>query len=489
MRIFGLSITRTKAAGPLQSVTADRGWWPIIRESVAGAWQTNTTVTAETVLAYSAVYACHSLIASDIGKMGLRLVEKGTDGIWVEKESPSFSPVLRKPNHYQTRIKFIESWISSKLIAGNTYILKERDNRGVVVALYPLDPFSVRPLVAPDGSVFYELKRDALSGLVDDVAAIPAREIIHDLMVALYHPLVGVSPITACGTAALAGLQIQDKSQKFFAGGSNPGGVLTAPGTIAQETADRLKAYWQDNFTGENVGKVAVLGDGLKYEAMSVKATDAQLIEQLKWTAENVCTAYHVPPYMVGIGPAPTYNNVEALNQQYYSQCLQTLIESIELLLDEGLELPKNYGTEFEVDDLLRMDSATKMTTVKEGVGGGIYSPNEGRSKFNLPPVPGGNTPYLQQQYYSLEALNKRDQAEPVPPTPTPPVTPPPPEPDDTQARALVSLVDGTLDLVRTMASRLRDSPPGPEPSREAMDEEIAAEILTTADEEGLLYA
>jgi phage portal protein BeeE len=59
--------------------------------------------------------------------------------------------VLRKPNRYQNRIKFVETWIASKLLHGNAYILKERDNRGVVVALYVLDPHRVKPLVAPDG--------------------------------------------------------------------------------------------------------------------------------------------------------------------------------------------------------------------------------------------------------------------------------------------------------------------------------------------------
>lgn len=448
MQIFGLTITRTKAAptGPLQSVTADRGWWPIIRESVTGAWQTNVQVSAETVLAYSAVYGCHTLIASDIAKMGLKLVQQDADGIWslVEGNSP-FWPVLRKPNHYQTRIKFVETWLNSKLISGNTYVLKERDARGVVVALYPLDPFRVRPLVAPDGSVFYEVKTDILSGVPDQVT-IPAREIIHDIMVALYHPLVGVSPITASGLAAVQGLQIQNTSSKFFASGSQPGGVLTAPGTIAQETATRLKDYWETNFGGNNVGKVAVLGDGLKYEAMSVKAVDAQLIDQLKWTAENVCTAYHVPPWMIGVGPLPTYNNIEALTQQYYSQCLQTHIESIELLLDEGLELPKTYGTEFELDDLLRMDSATKMATAKEGVGGGVYAPNEARRKFDLKPVAGGDTPYLQQQYYSLEALNRRDSKAPAPATPG--ATPPAPGP----AKELDGAAPSLLDLLEREA-------------------------------------
>ena len=113
-------------------------------------------------------------------------------------------------------------------------------------------------------SVYYELKRDDFSGLPTDRLAVPASEIIHDTMVALYHPLIGVSPIYACAVAALQGLAIQNNSQKFFANGSTPGGVLTAPGVISQETADRLKAYWETEYTGDNVGKVAVLGDGLE---------------------------------------------------------------------------------------------------------------------------------------------------------------------------------------------------------------------------------
>ena len=50
--------------------------------------------------------------------------------------------------------------------------------------------------------------------------------------------------------------------------------MLTAPGAIADATAARLKTYWDTNFSGDNTGKVAVLGDGLKYEAMSVNAVE-----------------------------------------------------------------------------------------------------------------------------------------------------------------------------------------------------------------------
>lgn len=441
MRLFGFEITKavpTDASSVPVTIPGDRGswWWPIVREPYTGAWQRNDELRLETILVYSTVFACVTLIASDVGKIGLRLVEEDSNGIWVPKNVPAFSPVLRKPNRYQTRIKFIESWVSSKLIHGNTYVLKERDDRGVVVALYVLDPTRVKVLVAPDGAVYYDLYTDNLAGIEVDKVAVPASEIIHDTMICLYHPLVGVSPMTACAIAATQGLAIQRSSAKLFRNGAVPGGIISAPGPIKDDQAQRIKDYWERNYTGENVGKVAVLGDGLTYSQIAIKAEEAQLIEQLKWTSESVCSVFHVPPFMVGVGPMPSYNNVEALNQQYYSQCLQTFIESIELSLDEGLGLTavqgKTYGTEFDLEDLLRMDTATKVKSWSDLVKGAIASPNEARFAFNLAPVAGGETPLAQQQNYSLEALAKRDARDDPFGTAAPePESEPEPEPDE----------------------------------------------------------
>jgi HK97 family phage portal protein len=426
----------TRAMAPTAPVRGSGGWWPIVREPWTGAWQTNQEIAPDSVLSYFAVFACTTLIASDIAKLCLRLVAVDAEGIWHEAESAAFSPVLRRPNHFQNRIKFVEQWIVSKLVHGNTYVLKQRDASGIVRALYVLDPTRVTPLVATDGSVYYQLDRDDLAGLTeapDGRVVVPASEIIHDLMVALFHPLIGVSPIYACGLSALQGQKIVDASTKFFSNGSNPGGVLTAPGAISDETAQRLKDYWNTNFSGANVGKVAVLGDGLKYEAMAITPVDAQLIDQLKWTADSVCSVFHVPAYMIGVGPPPPYANIEPLLQQYYSQCIQSLLTSFELCLDEGLELPKPYGTEFDIDDLIWMDTATKTKAAADSIGSGALSPDEARKKyFGVGTVPGGDSPYLQQQYYSLAALAARDADQPFAKPPTP--APPPPVAADPQA-------------------------------------------------------
>lgn len=447
MRLFGLEITRAKS---LAAAVPSRGWYSLIREPRAGAWQRNEEIQAGTVMAHNAVYACVTLIAQDVGKLRHKLVEKTEDGIWqeVERESP-FLGFLRKPNRYQNHIQFKEWWVQSKLMNGNAYALKVRDARGVVCEEYLLDPTMVKPLVAPNGAVYYQLTQDNLSGVPEEGRTVPASEIIHDRMNCLFHPLVGVSPIYACGAAATIGLNIEENAEGFFGNGSNPSGILTAPGTIDQPTAERLSSAWRENFSGENAGKVAVLGNDLKYQPLRMTAVDAQMIEHLRWTAETVCSAFHVPPFKIGIGQMPTYQNAEVLNQIYYSDCLQSHIEAYEAAQDEGLGLDGvKIGVELDLDALLRMDSSTQVKTLTEGVRGGLFAPNEARRKADLSPLAGGDTIYLQHQDYPMEKVFRRTDLDAQPASA--PAQPTAPNSDDDGANAVAGFID-----LRTRAFRM----------------------------------
>ena len=387
---------------------AERGWHNIFDWNT-GTWQQHTPYQLGDLLSFSPLFRCIHLIASDIAKMNIRLMSN-QGSYW--SESSRAMPVLRKPNHYQTRLKFMESWLQSKLIHGNTFILKGRDARGVVTHLYPLDPNKVKVLISDSSDVFYELALDTLNGIQETTVIAPAREIIHDVHVTFEHPLSGISPIVAASLSATEGLNIQKNSSKLFGNMSRPSGVLSAPGRINDETAARLKTSWDANYSGDNFGKVAVLGDDLKFQPMATNAIDAQLIEQLNWTAIDVCTAFGVPPYKIGVGDMPAYNNINALDQAYFGQTLQAYIEQIELLLDDGLSVGTNNRIELDTESLLRMDVETRAKVDKELISSGIASPNEIRARRNMPPVEGGNTPYLQQQNYSLAALAKRDAQE-----------------------------------------------------------------------------
>lgn len=451
MRIFGMELT-VKRAPMAPPSPQGGGWLPLIREPFTGAWQANLEWKNPTVLAHYAVYACVTLIANDIGKLRQRLMALDDNGIWKETSSPSFSPVLRKPNNYQNHIQFKQWWQTSKLTKGNAYGLKLRDNRGIVTGIYILDPDKVTVLVAENGDVYYQCNGDDLNDISAGIT-VPASEIIHDRMNCLYHPLVGISPLYACALAACQSLKMQNDSSTFFENGARPGGILSAPGAISDETAARLKAHWDTNYTGQNAGRVAVVGDDLKFQQMKMSATDSQLIEQFNLTAEMICTAFHVPASKVGVGATPAGTTAAQENQKYYSDCLQSLLEEYEACLDDGLSLPSGYGVDVDETGLLRMDEATTVTTLSAGVKGSIMTTNEARKRLNLPPVAGGDVVTAQQQDYSLEALAKRDAADPFGQNASPVVptaaTPEAEEPTDEQiqdsAKMLALLIEKRL--------------------------------------------
>lgn len=424
-----------------------RGWTRIF-DWAPGAWQRHEPYGAgDDAWANPTVFACITLIASDIGKLRPQIQEKTSDGIWIEVDTDE-SAVLRRPNKYQNHIQFKECWMYSKLTRGNTYALKVRDSRGKIIGLQLLDPARVLPLVSDSGDVFYRLDEDNLAGLEEGQITVPASEIIHDRMNCLFHPLVGLSPIYACAVAANQGNAIQSDAKSFFENGARPGGMLTAPGPISDETAIRLQRDFNANYSGSNAGKTAVAGDGLGYQSFRMTSVDAQLIEQLGMTEKTICSAFHVPPYKVGVGPMPTHDNIEALTQDYYSQCLQIHIESMELSEAEGFGMASSRRVELDLDGLFRMDSERKVRTLSEAVKGSVMTVNDALKKQNLPPVEGGDTIYMQQQNYSLAALSKRDAQEDPFATNKPepkPAAPAPAETDDEADKALEYLFTKSL--------------------------------------------
>lgn len=403
---FMSKMFRSKSMSPVNG--GDGGWR--ILEPFMGAWQRNVELKREDILSFHAVFACISIISKDIGKLPIELRKKEND-VWVKTKDARF-PFFEKPNKFQTMQQFVEYYIISKETRGNTYVLKLRDAFGKVQQLIVLNPDNVKPLVSDIGEVFYQIGIDKLAGQSESII-LPASEIIHDRWNCLYHPLVGVSPVVACGLAASQGIAIQKYGTKFFNNNGRPSGILTMPGRISDEDAKKIKDAWDRNYSGENVGRTAVLGGDVKYIAMAMPAADAQMIEQHKWSAEICCSVFNVPPWKIGIGSIPQGQKVEDMNLIYYGDCLQSPIEAIENLFDESFGLKAlGYEVFFNLDGLIRMDSTSQMAFYSNGVKGGIIAPNEARVKFNLKPVAGGWVPYMQQQNFSLEALSKRDAKE-----------------------------------------------------------------------------
>lgn len=425
-------------------------WKNIIHEPFMGAWQRNMEISVDDSTRYFAVYSCVTLISNDIGKLPFLVKSRKRGGYWKEEENSPYDFINTRPNHYQNPSKFREQWTLSKLLHGNTYGLKRRDQKGKVVAVYILDPTRVTPLVSDEsGEVFYRIDSDNLSS-VDQQIVVPASEVIHDRMNCLFHPLIGIPPLYAAAGSAIMGKTGQEHMANFLRNASNPGGILVAPKAISETTAKNLKEYFESNFSGMRAGKIAVVGDGLTFQKLAISSSDSQLIEHMRWSAEAICACFHVPSFMVlGQAQAQASGNVQAMREQYYGQCLQSLINSMQECLDEGLELDEGWRIELDLEELLRADTNTRVTYLSNAIGGSVMTVNEARQKMGLPPVAGGDTIYMQQQNYSLSALDQRDRGNPFENDPTPlpaPVEQPQEvEDDEEQAREFLDIFERSM--------------------------------------------
>lgn len=427
-----------------------------IHDPYPGAWQQNKEITADDGLHYPVVFSCVTRIMDDISKTPLRVEKMDKDGIYRPDRENQLSRLLKRPNTYQDRQKFMAAWESSIQSRGNAYVFKVRGPKDTVKELHVLNPDLTKPMVSPSGAVFYRLMQDNIVGLTEE-RLVPASEIIHDRINCLFHPLVGLSPLYAAALNVWLGTMAQDQQQKMFANGATPGGVLIFPGKLNEETAKKVQSIWNDQYSGDNKGKTAILGDGVKYERLGVPAEDAQLIEQLRFGAEMICSVFHMPPYKVNIGPVPSIGGLESLNQAYFADCLQARITAIQSVLDLSFDLDGTKSAfRFDLDSLILMDTKTRFD-IASGMAKGLAKLNESRKRMNLPPITGGDDIYMQQQDHSLAAIYERDQRYLAGDDTVPPVEPV--APVDTPA-APTELSDQQLAQVQEIINNMTPAKP-----------------------------
>ena len=361
-------------------------------------------VTESTAMQMAAVYACVRVLSESIASLPLHVYKRGENGNQEKAEDhPLFFLLHDEPNPEMSSYTLRETLMAHLLLYGNAYAQILRNGRGEVVALYPLMPN--RMSVERDektGRLFYCYTRyDAEPPTMEqNTVILDAADVLHVPGLS-FDGLVGMSPIAACRNAVGAGLAADEYSSKYYANGAAPMGILETPTLI--KNPELLRQSWNEAFGGSrNAGKVAVLEQGTTFKPISLSPQDSQLLETRKFSVEEICRIFRVPPHMVQNLERATFNNIEQMSLDFVMYSLTPWIIRWEQSLSRSLlsrEEKKQYSIRFNVDGLLRGDYKSRMEGYAVGINNGFMCPNDVRrlEGFDLIPEEKGGDTYMVQ--------------------------------------------------------------------------------------------
>ena len=357
----------------------------------------------------SATWACTGLIAGTGGSLPCS-VYRAADGIQTEaREHPLYRVLRESPNFDQTPLDFFEFMFASIELQGNAYAAIERRNDGSVYSLTPIRPDLVTVRRKSNGFLEYEWTEDGRRQVRD------VGDVLH-IRGPMGNALGGVSVLTACRGVFSGAMSAEGAARSTFANGMRPSGVLrTDPSvTLSKEQRAEFNEYLGDHFMGAvNSGRPLLLDRGMQWQQLNITPEDAQMLESRKFSGEEICRLFGVPPAMVGYGDKAsnwgTGKEVDVLG--FIKFTMRRRIKRVEQALQKQLLSPVDRANgltvSFNLEALLRGDTESRFSSYERGIRMGIYTRNEVRALENLPPIEGGDIITVQMQDVPLaDAMN-----------------------------------------------------------------------------------
>lgn len=398
-----------------------------------GPTYSGEVVSPRTSLQIGTVYACSRLIAQTIATLPCQLYKSDKEGRGkLARDHPLYVLLHDQPNLEMTAVTFWEAVVACVLLWGNAYIAIQRlGNR--VVALEPMVPDRLTARRNTDNSITY------FYTWLGKITELQEEEVMH----IKGFTLDGVNGLSIVGQAReTLGISLAaDKSAaSFFRNGMKPSMVFTIDKPMLEQQRKRFDEDVKDKLVGAiNSGGWALLENGMKAEAISMKPEDAQLLATRAFAVEEVCRWFGVQPVMIGHMEKSTAwgTGLEQMNLWFLTYTLRPLLKSIEQSVRMNLLNPgeKNaYYAEFNVDALLRADSAGRAALMQTMATNGLRTRNELRALDNVAPLAGGDDLTVQSNLIPIQLLGKEAQfriLKPLDPGFTPTGTPPGNAPTD----------------------------------------------------------
>ncbi len=363
------------------------------------------TVNADNAMKLSAAFDCVKKTSEVVGSLPLAQFDKQPDQSMVQVADDLSDILTVSPNSEQTPLEFWEGNVANMVLRGNAY--NERIYLGKhLVALKPIP--SCTPEKMANGKFRY--------AVIDrgKIEYLPADKVFHLRGFGAGDGL-GLSAIQYGANSLGAALAADKSSSSIFSNSMQPSGVLQSEQTLSEPQRAQLQTMLSA-FTGSaKAGKIMALEAGLTFSQLQMNPEDAQLLETRRFSVEDVCRWFGVPPIIIGHssdGQTMWGTGVEQIFIAWRSLGINPILNRIQERIRKDLIAPEHRRKrcfKYNREAMLEMDSKAKGEYLSKMGMSGTMTANERREKLNLPrhKDPQADSLLAQSAMEPLELLGK----------------------------------------------------------------------------------
>jgi HK97 family phage portal protein len=343
--------------------------------NVGNAWPGPTTssgvrVNADTALRSAAVWSCVRLLADVVSELPVHVYD--SDRRQVDPPRALVTPAAGTD---------LPDWLWQHLISfllrGNVLgVIADRVTvtRPSQIELINADRVTVQ--VTPDGNVW------RLDGREVD-----RTDLWHRRAYPMPGEPLGLSPIAYFANTIGLGLAAEQYGSRFFRDSGIPSGVLSTDAVLTRTQVEEGLELWED--ANRDRRKTAVLGSGLKFQAISIAPEESQFIDTMRLNTQQIGRIFGIPAELINSdsGNSMTYSNIESRDLSFLKYALQPWLGRLERAMNTLV--PRGQYTKFAVDALLRSDTLSRYQAHAIALDKGFLTLNEVRALEDRAPLPG----------------------------------------------------------------------------------------------------
>jgi phage portal protein BeeE len=331
-------------------------------------------VTIDKALQLSTVWGCVRLLADSVSTLPLH-VYRGDD-----RDPIPTPPLLQRPSaDFPELADWLWAVMASLLLRGNAWgVITDRSGAGLLPAQVDLvHPDRVTVTTNGNGTQTIRIAGEE----------VPARPCSTSRRSRSRGPCSACRRSPTRGSQSIGlGLGAEQYGAQFFGDAAIPSGVLTSDQRIGQEKADELKARWKQRHKGKR--DIAVLGDGAKFQAITVAPDEAQFIQTQKFSVATICRFYGVPPEMMAGETAghEAYTSPEMRGTDFLTFSLRPWLYRVERAISSQL-LASTQTAKFNAGGFVRATLLDRYQAHKLGIEAGWLLRSEVRELEDRPPI------------------------------------------------------------------------------------------------------